>query len=286
MLHFTGSEVRMNKYPVDSMTETRDQIGLVVRLSGPFLSGRRTQEIRLYNDIPRIDFKTELLGFPGRDGLLTAVFPLRGESTIWNYETHNAVTTRPDGIYYGQSFVDAQRNGGVAFFNRGMGGVQAEKGVLRLILLRSIINYKGYYCPQASEAGSHTFEYSLYAHSGDWRNKVVEQAHSFGSDLMPIATDAHAGTLPSHHSFVSVEDGQFEITALKRSEDGKSLILRGHETTGKKGTVTVALHHAPAQAWLSDLTERPGRELPLQQGKIQFDCNPFEFVTLRLDEKP
>ena len=91
--------------------------------------------------------------------------------------------------------------------------------------------------------------------------------------LMPFATDAHAGTLPSHHSFVSVEEGQFEITALKRSEDGKSLILRGHETMGKKGKVTVALDHAPAQAWLADLTERPGRKLPLQQGKIQFECN-------------
>jgi hypothetical protein len=55
---------------------------------------------------------------------------------------------------------------------------------------------------------------------------------------------------------------------------------------GKNGKVTVALDHPPAQAWLSDLTERPGRKLALQHGKIQFDCNPFEFVTLRLDEKP
>jgi alpha-mannosidase len=167
-----------------------------------------------------------------------------------------------------------------------MGGVQAEGGMLRLILLRSITNYRGYYSPKASEAGSHAFEYSLYAHSRDWRNGVVQQAHSFGSPLMPFATDAHPGTLPSHHSFVSVEEGQFEITALKRSEDGKSLILRGHETMGKRGRATVIFDHAPAEAWLSDLTERASQKVPVQHGKIQFECNGFEFVTLRLDAKP
>jgi len=104
--------------------------------------------------------------------------------------------------------------------------------------------------------------------------------------LMPIATDAHPGALPSHHSFVSVEEGHFEITALKRSEDGKSLIVRGHETTGTKGRVTVSFDRAPVQAWLADLTERPGSRVPVQNGRIQFDCNAFEFVTLRLEEKP
>ncbi len=288
MLHFAGSEVSMKQYPLDSVTETRDEIGIRIRLSGAFLSGRRQQEIRLYNDIPRIDFKTELLGFPGHDGLLTVAFPLRsGESTTWNYETHNAVTPRPDGIYYAQTFVDAQGSrGGLALFNQGMGGVQAEGSLIRLILLRSIANYRGYYSPKASEAGSHTFEYSLYAHTGDWRNGVVQQAHSFASPLMTFATDAHPGALPSNHSFMSVEEGQFEVTALKRSEDGKSLILRGHETMGRKGRVTLALDHAPAQAWLADLRENPNQRVPVQSGKIQFECNPFEFVTLRLDEKP
>ncbi len=285
MLHFTGSEVSAGKFPADSVKQWQDDIGIRIQVTGPFLSGRRLQEIRLYNDIPRIDFRTELLGFPGHDGLLTAVFPLRSrESTTLNYETHNAVVTRPDGIYYAQSFVDAaNERGGIGLFNHGMGGVQADRGLIRLILLRSITNYTGYFSPKASEAGSHVFEYSLYSHAGDWRNGVVEQAHSFSSSLMPLATDAHSGPLPSQHSFLSVAEGQFEVTALKRSEDGKGRILRGHETTGKQGRVTIVLDKPPTQAWLADLTERALRNIPVQDGKIQFDCNPFEFVTLRLD---
>jgi len=277
----------MKQYPLDSMSEISDEIGTRIRLGGPFLSGRRQQEIRLYNDIPRIDFKTELLGFPGHDGLLTVVFPLGGEHSAWNNETHNAVTTRPDGIYYAQSFLDAQRSrGGVALLNRGPGGVQAEGNTVRRLLLRSVTNYWGYFSPNESEAGSHPFEYSLNAHSGDWRNNVVRQAHIFSGPLMPFATDPHPGTLPSHHGFGSVEEGQFEIAALKRSEDRKSLILCGHKTTGAKGKVTIALDHAPAHAWLGDLMERPGQSVPVRQGRIEFNCNAFEFVTLRLDEKP
>jgi hypothetical protein len=54
---------------------------------------------------------------------------------------------------------------------------------------------------------------------------------------------------------------------------------------GKSGTVTIAFDKPPAQAWLADLTERAIRRVPVQNGKIRFDCNAFEFVTLRLDAK-
>ena len=111
------------------------------------------------------------------------------------------------------------------------------------------------------------------------------QAHSFASPLLTMATDTHSGSLPTHHSFVSVDEGSFEITALKRSEDGNSWILRGHETTGRAGHVTVSLDRPLGEVWLTDLVETPIRPIPLKDAKIEFDCNPFEFVTLRLSVK-
>jgi hypothetical protein len=35
----------------------------------------------------------------------------------------------------------------------------------------------------------------------------------------------------------------------------------------------------------TDLTERSLRGIPVQNGEIQFDCNSFEFVTVRLDAR-
>lgn len=284
MVHLTGMEIRGSQFPPDAITEMNDAVGTRVRIQGPFMGGRRTQEITLYNKLPRIDFRTELLGFPGHDGMLTAVFPLRHEGELKiEYETHNAVTQRPDGIYDAQTWVDAENPAwGVALINRGTGGHHTEKGTLKLILLRSLTNYRGYYCPKESEAGSHTFEYSLYPHAGTWSAAgVVEQAHSFNSPLRVLAAYAHEGSLAPRKGFVSI-DGHFEITAFKKAQRGNDFILRGHESQGQTGKVNIRLEMPFKRAWLADLLEQPIQPVAIRQGSIEIVCHPFEFVTLRL----
>jgi alpha-mannosidase len=285
MIYFTGTEVLGDQFPPDSVQEMDDDVGTRLRIEGPFLGGRRTQEITIYNDLPRIDFRTKLLGFPGHDGMLTAVFPLRqGQDIKLDYETHNAVTQRPDGIYCAQTWVDARSgDNGTALINTGMAGLITKEGILKMILLRSVTNYRGYYNPDASEAGSHDFQYSLYAHEGDWsRGGVVEQAHSFNSPLRVIATDAHPGTLPPVHGFLSVESGHFEVTALKQAEDGRGYILRGHETEGRPGAVRLRLDLPFQNAAFVNLVERGEKPAHMEKGIIQFECKPFQFVTFRL----
>lgn len=284
MVHLTGKEVRASQFPVDSIVEVDDDLGTTLRSDGAFLGGRRRQEITLYKTIPRIDFKTELIGFPGHDGMLAVVFPMRGGKDVTlDYETHNAVTPRPDGIFESQTWMDAGFDGyGVGIINRGTAGFHTDSGVVRLTLLRSVTNYQGYDAPNASEAGSHIFEYSIYPHTGAWdTGGLVTQAHSFNSPLRTIATDEHDGPLPSSHSFLSVE-GNFEITALKKAENGDEFILRGHETAGKEGTVQLNFALPVERVWNADLLEQPGESLDVRGGAVRFTCHPFGFVTLRL----
>lgn len=288
MLHLTGKEVRSSQSPSDPIVETKDALGESIRMKGPFLGGQRMQEIMLYNQLPRIDFKTKLFAFPGHDGMLTAAFPLQHDAKVQlMYETNNAVTLRPDGIYDAQTWVDAESSGrSLALINHGMGGYYTDNGILKLTLLRSITNYRGYYCPDASEAGTHTFEYSLYPHNDDWSTgAVVEQAHSFNSLLTAISTDAHHGQLPPEHSFLSVESGHFEVTALKKAEGSNDLILRGHESYGKPENVRLWLDLPIQQAWLADLLEKPSKQIVVRDNRLELKCQPFEFVTLRVRPK-
>ena len=287
MVHLTGTEVRSSSFPADSVTELDDDLGTTIRSEGPFLGGRRRQEITLYKNIPRIDFKTQLLGFPGHDGMLGAVFPLQnGQDVTLNYETHNAVTRRPDGIFESQTWMDAESNGyGLGFINNGMAGFHTDHGVIRMTLLRSITNYRGYNAPGASEAGSHTFEYSIYPHSGAWNaGELINQAHSFNSPLRVVATDEHDGSLPASNSFMTVE-GNFEVTALKKAEKGDEFILRGHETMGTDSAVRLKFSLPVKGAWNADLLEQRGQSVPVQDGEIKLNCRPFEFITLRLSLK-
>ncbi|MEN6601643.1 MAG: glycoside hydrolase family 38 C-terminal domain-containing protein, partial [Bryobacteraceae bacterium] len=265
MVYLTGREVRGRTFTADAIQQAVDEIGTRLRIAGPFLGGRRVQEIEIYNEIPRIDFTTLLDGFPGRDGLLTVVFPVRQAGrTI--YDTHGATTERPDGIFCAHGYVDVTTSqGGVAILNRGTGGHQIQNGVVKLILLRSITAYPSYHSELAAERGSHSFSYSIYPHAGVApQGGVAWQAHSFNSPLRVISTDAHPGTLPGAHSFASTESGNFRITALKRAEDGEGFILRGHEVYGTDGRVRLRLGFPVARAWLSDLIEHIGTELPVR----------------------
>jgi alpha-mannosidase len=287
-LHFTGTEIRGRDWPAQSVSKLADPLGTTIRIQGFFLGGERVQEIRLYDSLPRIDFKTELKGFPGHDGMLTVVFPLAQREGAKNlYETHNAVVERPDGIYWAHTWMDmASSRGGLAIINRGAGGYQVSGDLARLILLRSVTHYRAYQAAAAAERGNHLFEYSLYVRDGDWSESgLLEQAHSVNSPLRIISTDAHSGTLPKEHAFLSVPSGNFEVTALKKAEHGDELILRGHETRGRSGHVQLELAIPVQQARMADLLEKPGIEIPLHDGTLEFDAQPFEFVTVRLGVK-
>ena len=285
--HFTGTEIRTSQTHPDSIQEITDALGTRLRIERPFLGGRLTQEIMLYNDLPRVDFETSLLGFPGHDGMLDVVFPLQSQEKMKNYyETNNTVTERPDGIYQAQTWVDLESSGrGVAILNQGTSGYQIEQGVAKLMLLRSITHYQGYYSPQAAQAGSHTFKYSLYSHDGNWADGgVLEQAHSYNSPLHVLPTDAHQGVLPPENSFISVDKGHFEVTALKNAEQGAGFILRGYETHNKTEQVSLTLKLAVREAQRANLLERPLPATPIaiQKGTMGLTCKPSEFVTLRL----
>jgi alpha-mannosidase len=182
--------------------------------------------------------------------------------------------------------VDAEGAGeGVAIINQGTGGYMTDKGIVKLVLLRSFMNHARYYAPEASEAGSHDFTYSLYAHPESWRNGVVEQAHSFNCPFRVVTTDSHAGSLPPRHGFFNLKSGNFEVTALKQADGSTDLILRGHETQGKPGRVELKLEIPVKHAWMADLLEHPLQRVAVREGNMEFAVQPFEFVTLRLTSK-
>ena len=283
MVHFTGREVRSRDFAPDSILQAEDAVGVRLRIAGPFLGGRRVQEIALYHQIPRIDFHTRLEGFPGRDGMLLAAFPVRdAKETL--YATHGAVTRRPEGIFCAHGFVDVTtRAGGVAILNRGTGGHWVENRVVKLILLRSVTAYTSYHSELAAERGDHSFFYSIYPHAGAaTQGGALWQAQSFHSPLRVIATGAHAGQLSPEHSFINCESGNFLVTALKRAEDGAGLVLRGHEVSGAGGRVRLRFGFPIARAWLSSLMEHTGAQLMVRGGAVEFPAPPFAHITLRL----
>lgn len=92
---------------------------------------------------------------------------------------------------------------------------------------------------------------------------------------------------PSLGSFLEVSDPNVLLTAWKRAEDGKGLILRFLEFGGHSGPVRVSSSLIKIHsAWLCNAMETSEQELNPQDGSVTFDIKPHQIVTLRVQGEP
>ena len=148
-------------------------------------------------------------------------------------------------------FVDASDGEcGLAVLNRGlpeyelMPSGDGESSVVALTLLRCVewlsradlATRRGHagpelHTPEAQGLGTHTFEYALVPHAGDWRTEdaaVMQEAQAFEADMRVIITERHAGTLPRSMSFIHAAPSSLVVSAVKRAEDEDALVVRVH----------------------------------------------------------
>jgi alpha-mannosidase len=252
-----------------------------------------TQDMFLYTMHKRIDFKTEV-DWQERSKLLKTSFPVNVRSVVARYEIQYGSlernTTRSTSWDEAQFEVAAhqwadysQTGFGVSLMNDSKYGYDIKDGVVRLSLLKSA----EYPDPEA-DRGIHHFTYSLYAHTEPWHE----------SELIPLAWDLNDPLVAFHgkslmHDLVKISaqrEGRSSrstafpcaaVDAIKKSEDGKDLIIRIHEMHGGRGKVKIEFG-VPVSAWAeTDLMEEPQKKF--KAGRIiRRELNPFEIVTFRV----
>ena len=90
-----------------------------------------------------------------------------------------------------------------------------------------------------SDQGSHRFEYSfLSVDNGNWQS-VINKARKLNTKPDIILENNHNGTLSDEFSGIYSSEKNVQISALKRSEDGKGTVIRIYETDGKETAVTI-----------------------------------------------
>lgn len=83
--------------------------------------------------------------------------------------------------------------------------------------------------PEAQGLGTHTFEYALVPHAGNWRTEdaaVLCEAQAFEAPMRAAVTERHAGKLPRSISFIHTAPSSLAVSAIKRAEDEDSLVVR------------------------------------------------------------
>ena len=257
-------------------------------ITRPYMSSRIQQTVWLYSQSQRIDFETEL-DWHEHHQVLKAVFPLDIHATHAVYDVQFGNVTRPTHENtswdkakfeaYAHKWVDVPENGyGVALLNNGKFGHSIEGSRLSLTLLKCAT----YPNPEADQ-GNHQFTYSLFPHAEDFRvGGVIEESHILNQPLYGMEISGKDGDLPETYSFVSADQPNIVITAVKEAEDHSGVIIRFHDAYDRRSNVTMTVPDAYTQAVLCDLMENEIQPLEIRDGQITLPVGNFEIVTVKL----
>jgi alpha-mannosidase len=252
-----------------------------VRFDKKYNKSKITQDLIVYTVHKRIDFRTRA-DWQERSKLLKVAFPVNVRSVVARYEiqygslersaTRSTSWDEAQFEVVGHQWADYSETGfGVALMNNSKYGYDIKEGVMRLSLLKSAEK------PDTeADRGIQEFTYSIYVHSKPWHD----------SELIPLAWDLNAPlvTVPGKPDFaeglVDISSGAAALDAIKKSEDGKDLIIRFHETHGGRTLVKVDFS-VPVSGWAEANLMEETLDV-YKEGNIERELLPFEIVTFRV----
>ena len=253
------------------------------------------QRIIIYHDIPRIDFETEI-DWHEKEVLLKAAFPVEVHSPQATYEIQFGNIQRP--THWNTSWDKAkfevwahrwadlsEGNYGVSLLNDSKYGYDIKENTMRLTLLRTTKKHPFEDVVRYTDQGRHKFVYSLYPHTGGWREgRTLQQACELNLPLRGVIESAHPGDLPPQYSFVHTSSDNLIVETLKKAEEGGGLILRVWEAYGQRGEVSLTFANKLKKVVECDLMEREIEIIDSSEQGFSFFVRPYEIKTFRVQK--
>lgn len=255
---------------------------MVLHMEWKYMNSTISQDMILYRDDRRIDFKT-YVDYHERQQLLKAAFPVDIRSTYATYDIQYGNVRRPNhwNTSWDQArfetvahrFADlSERNYGVSLLNDCKYGYDIKDNLMRISLVRS-----GLQPDHLQDQGEHYFTYSILPHGGDFvEGKTVQSAYQLNNPAKVVKGACKLG----FESMFTLDNDAVEVDAVKRAEDQDALVIRFHEYTGSRQKVTVTPGFAYKSWTESDLRERPLGES--STGSIEIELHPYEVKTIML----
>ena len=247
-----------------------------------------TQTVLLSEREKGIDFITKV-DWHEKHRFVKALFPLdlNSRKAVYDVQFGNIERNSPDGNSWdkakfevcGQKFADVSEGDyGVSLLSDCKYGYSFDGGVLGLSLLRSST-----YPSVRSECGEREFSYRLYPHARDVRHTdIYKQALSLNNPPMALRIAGGEPTERRAWSLVSCASENVVIDAVKRAEDGESMVIRCFESLNAKKTVRFTLGFAPEKIVECDLMENDIGEAVFTDDSFVAEFRPFEIKTFKI----
>lgn len=255
------------------------EVRTVIHFSYTYHLTKIEQDMIVYNDNRRIDFKT-WVDWQEADRLLKVAFPVDIRSTKASYDIQFGYVERP--THYntswdyarfevvGHKWADLSENGyGVSLMNDCKYGYSIFENVMSLTLLKSTK-----YPDTTMDMCEHTFTYALYPHAGT----LVEGGVIEESTALNLPLTVSCGSPKNSSKIFTIEGNGVNVDAIKKAESEDCLILRVHECFGGKTHVKVGSEYGITRYATCNLLEDRETE-PVSGSAIEFDLKPFEIKT-------
>ena len=156
---------------------------------------------------------------------------------------------------------------------------------LRLTLLYTPHVRGSYKEQQWQDWGRHEMTYALFGHTGDGRGGATElKGRRLNQPLHAFLAAKCQGTAASR-SFLSLNTDRVDLRAMKKSEDGRAIIIRLQEiANAPTAPVVVTFGDGIKEAWEVDGQERPIGMVQVVDGKLYagafptYACRAFAIV--------
>ncbi|MEM3659229.1 MAG: alpha-mannosidase [Thermoproteota archaeon] len=253
----------------------------------PFRRSEIKQEVRIFSDSRRIDFKTTI-NMKDRELLVKTWFDFDVNTDKAVSDVPFGVTERPttrntswEKAKYEvavQKMVDlSEHNYGVALLNDGKYGVSIEGSSIGLSLTRTPV-----FPDPSTDLEETTFTYSIYPHVGDWKEAgVLRRAYELNVPLRVIMGKK------SSKSFLKIGSDNLMLEAVKAAEDGEGIVLRLYEFHNARGRTRINLAAQVQSVESLDLLElnKVNRDIRTDRIGLEFTYRNREIITLKIRGK-
>lgn len=167
--------------------------------------------------------------------------------------------------------------GDIGLAATGKHSFDAEGSILSLTVLRGAIYADHYgvrdeFC-EYMEQGEHSFTYTLFPYHGP--GEATWQAQELLHAPTAIQETFHPGPLSTVFSFLSIDQPNIVLSALKKAEDGDGIVLRCYEAEGRN---TQAVFRLADATWQAAFRHNEIKTFLLRDGKAT-EVNFMEWET-------
>lgn len=261
-----------------------NKLSVTIRFIYAYQSSKIVQDMILYSENRRIDFKTKVVWNERQKLLKVGFLPeirateARYQIQFGNLKRTTTWNTSWDWAKFetvGHQWADLSEHGyGVALLNNSKYGYAIKDNRMSLTLLKGAISPD----PKA-DIGTHEFTYSLLPHKGDFiEGKVEQNAWALNK---PITVKTGICDDKLDRLFTMPKKQVLNVDAVKKAEDSDNIIIRLHDHTGGHRKVKLTPQFS-SLGWAEvNLIEDIDSDTEWHTSKeVILDLKPYEIKTI------